>query len=68
MTIAACLSSKRHDWPTPTFLFQALDAEFGFTLDPCAIAENAKCRRFFTPEMDGLSQDWSDERVFMNPR
>ena len=47
------------DWGTPWPLFRAVDARFHFTLDPCAIAENAKVPgRFFSPEQDGLRQDW----------
>lgn len=60
-------SSATDEWPTPQKLFDALDAEFGFTLDPCATKANAKCRRYFTKEEDGLRQDWADETVFMNP-
>lgn len=56
----------RH-WATPPEVFDPLNKEFGFTLDPCATAENAKCARFFTEEQNGLLQDWSGERVFMNP-
>jgi phage N-6-adenine-methyltransferase len=52
---------------TPPELFEALDREFHFTLDPCATAENAKCDRYFTEADDGLDQDWSNQRVFMNP-
>lgn len=48
-------------------MFDDLNKEFRFTLDPCATKENAKCRRFFTEEDNGLIQDWSGERVFMNP-
>lgn len=55
------------EWETPPELFAELDAEFGFTLDPCATPANAKCARFYTEEQDGLAQDWSGERVFMNP-
>lgn len=56
----------RH-WATPPEIFDPLNAEFGFTLDPCATPETAKCERFFTEEIDGLSQDWGCEVVFMNP-
>ena len=48
-------------------MFDELDKEFDFTLDPCATDENAKCNRYFTKEEDGLKQDWGQERVFMNP-
>lgn len=60
-------SSKTCEWPTPQWLFNALDAEFGFTLDPCSTHENAKCQKHFTRADDGLSQDWKDETIFMNP-
>jgi site-specific DNA-methyltransferase (adenine-specific) len=60
-------SSATCEWSTPQWLFDSLDREFGFTLDPCATAENAKCRRFFTAADDGLAQDWSGDVVFMNP-
>lgn len=60
-------SSKSDEWPTPQWLFDALDAEFGFTLDPCSTDENAKCRIHFTREQNGLVHDWSGASVFMNP-
>lgn len=60
-------SSRRDDWATPHWLFDALNAEFDFTLDPAATAENAKCAKYFTPESDGLIQSWAGERVFLNP-
>jgi site-specific DNA-methyltransferase (adenine-specific) len=59
--------SERQDWATPQALFDALNAEFGFTLDPCALPHNAKCAKFYTPDDNGLAQDWTGERVFMNP-
>lgn len=55
------------EWQTPPEVFEPLDREFGFTLDPCATPQNAKCSRFFTEADDGLTQDWGIERVFMNP-
>ncbi len=60
-------SSLTDEWPTPQRLFDALHAEFGFTLDPCATEANAKCGRYFTRAEDGLKQDWSRDAVFMNP-
>ena len=59
-------SSNTDEWSTPQALFDVLDAEFGFTLDPCALPCSAKCERYFTPEDDGLAKDW-DGVVFMNP-
>lgn len=60
-------SSRSREWATPWDFYAALDAEFDFTLDPCATAENAKCPKFYTREQDGLAQSWAGERVFMNP-
>lgn len=59
-------SSRTDEWETPQALFDALHAEFNFTLDPCATAENAKCDKFYTRAEDGLSQSWGGY-VFMNP-
>ena len=51
--------SKKYDWATPWPLFRELDARFGpFELDVCATAHNAKCKKFFSPEDDGLNQVW----------
>ncbi|ABR91761.1 phage N-6-adenine methyltransferase [Janthinobacterium sp. Marseille] len=60
-------SSATPEWYTPQSTFDVLNAEFGFTLDPCCTHENAKCDRHFTMAENGLSQDWSNEVTFMNP-
>lgn len=60
-------SSKKNEWETPQALFDELDREFGFTLDVCALPENAKCDLFFNPETDGLSQSWKGHTCWMNP-
>jgi len=60
-------SSATGEWKTPKALFDELSWIYGgFTLDPCATRENAKCERFFTQEEDGLAQRW-DGKVFVNP-
>ena len=64
---AVGFSSKAQTWSTPQDFFDRLDAEFGFTLDPCASPEDAKCDLYYTIEDDGLAQDWGGEVVFMNP-
>jgi len=51
--------SDTHLWSTPQAFFDALDAEFGFTLDVCALPINAKCAVFYSPEQDGLQQVWT---------
>ncbi len=63
---AGLFSSKTDEWATPQEVFDRLNEEFHFTLDPCATAENAKCARFFTRAQDGLQQPWVGV-VFMNP-
>ncbi|OFM10558.1 DNA N-6-adenine-methyltransferase [Staphylococcus sp. HMSC069D07] len=60
-------SSKSNEWTTPQYLFNELNDDFNFTLDPCATDKNAKCSKYFTIEDDGLSKDWSNDVVFMNP-
>lgn len=60
-------SSEDMTWATPQMWFDYLNLEFKFTLDPCCMEATAKCKKFYTPEHDGLSQSWADERVFMNP-
>lgn len=60
-------SSKETEWETPQDFFDALDAEFHFTLDPCASVTNHKCDKYFTKDENGLLQDWSGETVFCNP-
>lgn len=52
-------SSKTDLWSTPQDLFEKYDAIYHFETDVCALPENAKCKRFFTPEMDGLKQEWT---------
>lgn len=59
-------SSATDEWATPQPLFDALDREFEFELDVCALDSSAKCGRYFTPETDGLLQDWSGT-CWMNP-
>lgn len=51
-------SSKTDLWSTPQKFFDELDLKYHFEIDVCALPENAKCKRFFTPDDDGLSQPW----------
>lgn len=58
MSIDVMYMSKTDDWATPQDFFNELDKEFNFDLDPCSDDNNAKCKRHFTKEDDGLSQNW----------
>ena len=60
-------SSKTNEWATPTDFYVKLNEEFNFTLDPCATHENAKCKKYYTIETDGLNKSWKGETVFCNP-
>jgi site-specific DNA-methyltransferase (adenine-specific) len=63
----AHLSAEKDEWATPDELFETVDTEFGFTLDVCATAKNAKCARYWTETDMPLWRDWTDERCWMNP-
>ena len=67
MNTELMFSSKKDDWETPQWLFDELDIEFHFTLDPCANELNHKCAKYFTKSEDGLSKCWKGETVFCNP-
>ena len=61
------LADNRTDiWSTPQDFFDKLNAVFKFDLDVCALPENAKCERFFSPADDGLKQEWTGT-CWMNP-
>lgn len=59
-------SSAREAWGTPEEVYRALDVEFGFTFDPCPLADprEAGLPLFGT---DGLQKPWRGQRVFCNP-
>ena len=61
------MTSETNEWYTPKDFYNKLNKEFNFTLDPCCTKESAKCEKFYTIEDDGLSKDWKNEIVFMNP-
>lgn len=65
-SMAVHYSSATDEWSTPQDLFDELDIEFGFELDVCALDSSAKCAVYFTPETDGLAQEWRGT-CWMNP-
>ena len=65
--IKPMVSSKSNEWATPKRLFDFLNKEFNFNLDPCCTHENKKCVKHYTIEEDGLSMSWGGDRVFINP-
>jgi site-specific DNA-methyltransferase (adenine-specific) len=59
-------SSSSIEWETPPELFAYLDRQHHFDLDPCCRKETAKCEHYFTPNENGLFQEWYGT-VYMNP-
>ncbi len=43
---------NKDNWGTPEYLYEKLDEEFHFTLDPCPYPR---------PKWDGLQINWGDE-------
>ena len=60
-------SSKSDEWETPQALFNELNHEFKFDIDVCALPENKKCIRYFSPDDDGLEKSWDGMKCWMNP-
>jgi site-specific DNA-methyltransferase (adenine-specific) len=60
-------SHKSDEWSTPSSFFEELNAEFNFTLDPCATDENHKAELYYTKKEDGLVKSWEGHTVFCNP-
>lgn len=53
------------EWQTPSWLFEELNAEFGFTIDLAANASNTKCEKYTT---DYLSEALDSDVVgWLNP-
>lgn len=50
MIAKGMMTSLTAEWATPKKIFDSLNEEFRFTLDPCCTHENAKCERHFTKE------------------
>ena len=63
---SSLFSSKDQTWETPLALFDRLNNVFGFETDVCALPETAKCENYYTPEIDGLAQEW-EGYCWMNP-
>lgn len=70
MVNKALFSSNTDEWGTPEILFELLDREFDFNLDPCGsrnrILKSKGMITYFPPE-NGLEFNWNNETVFVNP-
>ena len=54
------------EYGTPQALFDHYDRIYHFTCDVCSTPQLAKCKKFYTPERDGLKQEWIGV-CWMNP-
>ena len=61
------LSTGKDDWGTPQKLYDALNKEFGFTMDACADDTNYKHENYYTVETDGLKADWGGANRVLQP-
>ena len=60
-------TSKSQTWNTPVEFFEKLDAVWKFDVDTACLPSSALCKKFFTPEDDGLSLSWKDLVCWNNP-
>jgi len=61
-------TAQSDEYETPDWLFQALDAEFGFTFDAAATQANAKCKLFTSDIESGPPQiTLPSQVIFCNP-
>lgn len=63
--------SGEQDRRTPINIFQELNKEFNFKLDPCTSSSknnNLRTPFYFTKKQDGLKKDWNEfDSIFINP-
>ena len=65
MSVRAPVGNQSDEWETPQWLFDALNAEFGFTFDAAANEHNHKCKRW-TNDI-GDAEIYGGDRLFCNP-
>jgi len=55
-------------WETPPLILEDIMKKYDIhpTLDVCAIPQNKKFEKYFTPEDNALTQEWNED-FFMNP-
>lgn len=58
MNTELMFSSNTDQWATPQYFFDKLNKEFDLKLDVAADNSNHKCEKYFTKEIDGLTQSW----------
>jgi len=61
------VKAKTTEWETPDYLYKEYDDKYHFDLDAAATPANAKCKKFFTKEDNGLQKSWKGYTVWLNP-
>jgi len=59
-------SSEKVEWETPQDIFDSLNEKYNFDIDVCALPENTKCKKYYSPYDNGLEQKWEGS-CWMNP-
>lgn len=67
MNSALMFSKASDEWSTPQAFFDALHAEFHFTVDGAATAENTKCADYWSAADTWREGDWRGHVVWLNP-
>ena len=52
---------------TPKSIWEDLTKEFNFTVDACASDKNHLLPKYWTKEIDALTQNWDNEIVYCHP-
>lgn len=62
-------TSRSDEWETPQELYDKLNAKFNFDIDLAASDKNHKCDKYFTKEVNALTQNWKEHGSvgFCNP-
>jgi phage N-6-adenine-methyltransferase len=61
------MTSKNNEWETPDEIFKTINTYVDFRIDVCATKENAKLKKYWTKENDGLKQSWDGLVCWCNP-
>lgn len=64
MNTKVMFSRESDEWSTPQILFDELNREFSFDLDPCCTDENHKCEKYYTAHDNGLNHSWGGAESF----
>lgn len=60
-------SKESDEYETPRDVYEALDSVLHFTCDPAASHLSHMHNSYWTIRDDGLKQDWTNHRMFLNP-